>query len=203
MHYHVFINSISWGIYQWSNGDPMSYQLWLNSLDSRHSNVIFKAFSQIYDGNYFYYNVKISNDLYKKEEYLRHKTHPVTDNKYTCSLMMVHNLAEPEWLSIMCDQALLSHVLCAIDSADMDYSLMFTNKKSISQKEWCQHTHVKKGNGCFVLYWQTKEYLFVSKHGHRIANLKSQLHSLKFLFTATSAQISPILLSKETSPVVT
>ena len=58
----------------------------------------------------------------------------------------------------------------------------------------------KKRDSCFVFYWQTEEYLFKSKFGYRIASLKSQLSSLEFLFIATSAQLSPILLPNENSP---
>ena len=141
----------------------------------------------------------MSKNLYKIEDYFKYQNHPVANDSFVCSLMMVHNLAEPHWLSIMCDQPLLRYVLCTIDSSDMDYSQMFLNKESISQKEWCQHTQIKKRDSCFVFYWQTEEYLFKSKFGHRIASLKSQLSSLEFLFIATSAQLSPILLPNENS----
>ena len=175
----------------------MSYQFRLNRLDFSHSNVIFNVFLQIDNYRTFVDYVVISNNLYRFQEYFKYKTHPV-DN-YTCVLMMVHNLAEPEWLSIMCKQPLLSYVLCAIDSVDMDYSKMYLNMESIYLKQWCQHTHIKKRNNCFVFDWQTKEYLFKSKLGYRIANLKSQLLNLEFIFVATSVQLSPILLPNENS----
>ena len=176
----------------------MSYQLWLNRMNFSHSNTIFQVFLQINNYHTYVDYVGISNNLHRMEDYFRYKIHPI-DN-YKCGLMMVHNLAEPEWLSIMCDQPLLSYVLCTVDSTDMDYSQMFLNKESISQKEWCQYSHIKKKDNCFVFYWQIKEYLFVSKFAYSIVNLKSQLSSLEFIFIATSAQLSPILLPNKNSP---
>ena len=50
--------------------------------------------------NYSHLNAKVKNIIYPEE------------NK-TCAAILLNNLAQPEWITVNCDESLSPHVLCA------------------------------------------------------------------------------------------
>ena len=76
---------------------------------------------------------------------------PIYTSNTSCTIMKLINLAEPEWLSIPCDQNLLSDVLCQKDRSSQD-SLVKIEKQMKNQYK-CNLREIKLNNTCFFPFW--------------------------------------------------
>ena len=52
------------------------------------------------------------NALLVKKKFASHYIQPVTNNNIDCTLMMLENLAKPEWISVSCSEKILTDVVC-------------------------------------------------------------------------------------------
>ena len=112
----------------WMNGDPLSFQMW-NNQQIRFSDVKYhmkvwkylkeeSASDKILEGAYHFdfgptfliRNITPNALLVKKFASLY--IQPVAHEDVACTLMVLENLAKPEWISVPCSEKILTDVIC-------------------------------------------------------------------------------------------
>ena len=71
-------------------------------------------------------------------------------NNYSCTLMLMYNLAEAEWVSIECDQSLLSHVICSDNIPDV-WSKRSRESENFGTEGTCSANEVIRNGICFFV----------------------------------------------------
>ncbi len=77
---------------------------------------------------------------------------PHTTHGDFCTLMIVTNLAGPEWVSIPCREKLLCDVMCVIQSA-VSAATRVTAKNNTLWTSMCSKVQVLRDGKCYLLLW--------------------------------------------------
>ncbi len=77
-----------------------------------------------------------------------HQLYPHSHHKRACVMMMVANLAQPDWLYVNCDEKLIGDTFCSISFNTHKYN----NIGRISSNV-CSHDWLLSGNNCFQFIW--------------------------------------------------
>ncbi len=71
---------------------------------------------------------------------------------YRCTLMLLYNLASPEWININCPDGILKNVICAFQKNQEHSSPTPTNFDS----SFCPLSHLRKNSICILVVWSNK-----------------------------------------------
>ena len=85
--------------------------------------------------------------------------YPYTSKSRACTLMMITNLAEPEWISVNCEAKIFYHVLC-ITRSDQVNSATHTTVRHPSEIVDCPMLAFVDHNTCLIFVW----------HDHNLTN---------------------------------
>ena len=102
----LFLNSFKG--FTWVNNSPLAYQLWRNLL-IREKNINYAAQHLLYEINNNYCK-KYSIQSSKLDKY--RDIQPMKRNISSCTVMVLENLAAPTWISVSCDDAVISEIVC-------------------------------------------------------------------------------------------
>ncbi len=81
--------------------------------------------------------------------------YPFREESHLCSLMLLTNLAEPEWVSVNCSWKLLKHILCL--SRQIDRAQEMENSTSLTETQKCLFSDIVFHNRCYLLVWFTNK----------------------------------------------
>ena len=84
------------------------------------------------------------------EDYLLIETHIF--NNDTCTVMFLHNLAQPQWSHIPCGEKVIGHTFCSIKE---NSKTNYTSIQTTAGVSVCQKGFLKKNKICFELIWHT------------------------------------------------
>ncbi len=127
-------------------------------------------------------------------------TYPSTAGGQFCTLMLMTNLAVPEWINVDCSDHILCDVMCAVTNTMPRSSSWGGNNDVTDERRICGKKQVHKGNKCFKFVW----YNYFDKQERRlcewnqpammqyIGNVEQEFH---FLFNATSTDFPVIIVS--------
>ncbi len=114
-------------------------------------------------------------------------------SRFLCTLMMLTNLAEPEWLHVPCDQDLVEDTLCLVEG---------NSQQNISQQEVTNYpTHcVLKNSTCFLFFWND---IGLRKEKQKRMNLVTFVarNAFVYLFDAVNVIFPPIFTNHFTSVI--
>ena len=96
--------------------------------------------------------VKDTSTVDSVKEKARQSIHPDIHFNKTCVMMLVTNLENPEWVTVDCDQKILSHVLCRINTENTIPPNLRPNKYNRT----CLNYQNLKDVFCLLFLW-TKE----------------------------------------------
>ena len=125
--------------------------------------------------------------------------YPSFTNSTICTLLMLTNLAEPNWIQVNCSEKLLTSVFCVTENYDhfsstksnIEDNLLRTNDKS------CSSLSVLKGNRCFTFLWlhlsETKNFEKGCNEYDASSFPLQQLDFFIFLFEAISVVFPPFI----------
>ncbi len=72
----------------------------------------------------------------------------------TCTLLLLSNLAEAEWISINCSQKLLPHILCAQNTnKSFQANSSFENHESVENIKSCFSGDIIVNGTCYMFVW--------------------------------------------------
>ena len=75
-----------------------------------------------------------------------------------CFLMLLSNLAEPNWVSVACDEPLLSVITCIKDNIRKNYT--DAQRKSIGISEFCTNSAILVHGICYEFHWISRSYYY-------------------------------------------
>ena len=134
---------------------------------------------------------EISRNISTVHKELRKQIQPVMSGERNCTMMLLDNLAYPQWASIDCNAKLLLDSVCVVQKS----SHKSANQNTTSGKFHCkQKDSVQFKNTCYTLFWFSGIFSRKKKSEKphlELVSLKT-LTMLEFLFVAVNGQLTPI-----------
>ncbi len=91
-------------------------------------------------------NAQPSEELFRNT---RKIFQPSNNKEKKCTLLLLHNLAQPEWISINCNKPMLTHVVCEA------YRLRIEGEDLLEQTvaKVCNRLQIINTDRCLPFYW--------------------------------------------------
>ena len=185
------------GIFNWKNGDPVSFQPWkyLNLQENKLLQKYYLSFpnqcakEKSHLGRFtpflkFCPLVKkvINNHALNKYKY-SDETYIQSQLKKRCTLMLLTNLAEPELVSINCSDRIIGDIMCMVPRNIN----MTTNISLVSDLIVYKNPCIFITGKCYLIYWGFPKDRSMLK----LKMSKSTLNAMEFLLTATNVEFPP------------
>lgn len=195
-----------WTVFVWS-GAIASYQGWKNvyhitshnkvNYTKRHAR--FRLDCVLYDSSTWITNCSISRTqvCYSmetaeqfskvKENFTKHLQPTFTEK---CTLLLAFNLAQTDWVSVDCDQPVLSHVVChkrLMSAKARRKSQNVGNDASVK----CSNAEIFRENFCFKFFW----FVFEKRKQQNVKAACQKSDVLRFLDSETDSVYHMILRS--------
>ena len=119
-------------------------------------------------------------DLSPLKAYAQTRTHALTSKHEACTIMLLSNLAEPEWISIPCNKKLLYFVFC-VKKNKLNYLHWQNVTNNISVKS-CEHFQITVKKDCYSFVWLRNEHRKQKLSGHFVDRF--HFETLHHLFNA-------------------
>ena len=138
-----------------------------------------------------YYEVRKAA-LEPEKERIKRNLQPASfySPRLSCTMLLISNLATPEWISIDCDEPLLDNIICVNDTFDSD----LTSTTSIFL---CPDDAIIHGKSCFKFKWfgnNNKHDELCQKDNMKMLSTKVDFKTeFKYLFEASSAIFPAVL----------
>ena len=137
----------------------------------------------------FSYNKKFNNtNLITKN---RMTVYPETSQR-KCGAMILYKLVDPEWITVNCDEPLVSGAFCVISRGNTSNASAFnpTSDLIINDRK-C----VMRNNTCFLFLWVKVSFIEITKNTEYIYLPHfSSVKYFQFLFEAISIQFPPVFI---------
>ena len=191
-------------MFNWENGDPVSFQPWKKNKLPQKYNIKFphqcKQFTRkgarFSSGDYIerilkfcpwdktgYYNYTMNRYKYSDEKYMQPKI------EKRCTFMLLTNLAEPEWESIDCSQRIIGDIMCVIPrKVTIATNISFATNVTVF-KNPCVFINEK----CYSFSWGFLNDRSVSRN-IKMKISKSTHVAMEYLVTAPDAEFPPFHL---------
>ncbi len=119
----------------------------------------------------------------------------------SCGLMLLTNMAEPQWIYVPCDQRILSAVVCFQPMARTNTS---QNYLSLEKVEMCHRHHLTKHSTCLLFLWFSTNTSHSVKHLCRKQESTTisltDISQFVFLFVAVAVEMPPFLFTDRNIP---
>ena len=120
-------------------------------------------------------------------------------SKHSCTLLLLTNVAEVEWINVNCSQKMLNQVLCKKMNSQkhkINYRMNLRHYKT------CSRWHITNKDRCLLFIWYevtSKRINTVCSSVRGIPLSLAQIKNLKFLFSAISSSFPTILTASKDS----
>ena len=147
---------------KWTTGSPLAFQQFSNEQNTLRYDCCPSTRSHI---SYFLiYSGLCTNESYLCPDLTKIKalsslsvdTKLQSVNK--CFLMILSNLAEPNWVSVACDQPLLAVIACIKDKIRKNFTDV--QRKSVGITEFCVGSAILVHRICYEFHWISKSYYY-------------------------------------------
>ncbi len=113
------------------------------------------------------------------------------DTDKSCAIMILENLARPQWMFVECNKTLLEHFFCF--KRDADLIDMNTGPDSVFV---CRTGHIKHLRSCVSVSWMSAQHL------HNTKSIYPNTHELfSLLFSSIHRRVSPPVFLSELQSV--
>ena len=140
--------------YKWQDNSPAGYQLWENTffqsakllyyvaifIPGVHCSFAKENCSMMYD----------TPDISHVKQHANQTLMPDLHSDKLCTIMMVANLADPEWININCDEKILGDILCQVNQPRPREHKQI---KTLPEMFGCSKTQIRNGDYCFEFLW--------------------------------------------------
>ena len=189
-------------VYRWESRQPISYQCWtnknygLNNVE-KYQKIIGCEFPgvSILSGTVCDLP-QVQNKLNKLKANTKKMLFPSISGVTQCTMIILSNLAYPQWISVKCSEAVLPNVICFRSD-----NLTRKNFLSPNIKKECGDLHTTIHDMCYKFVWFNGTYMTIHMIEHECKMNRMDLssvqhgHMFNFLFEA-SAQEELSVLSK-------
>ena len=108
----------------------------------------------------------------------KEKLHGTCIKNRQCTIMLLLNLAEPDWISVNCNLKLLHNIICIRKNITEDERFKNINFQQIQEKYFCNQYYFKLGDKCFALVFQSKSNIR-KDHCQLFGGIPTSLKQLK------------------------
>ncbi len=125
--------------------------------------------------------------------------YPSLRGEERCTLVLVYNLAEPDWINVNCHDQIIPTVLCMKLKQRNDVKVD-DNNESLTVTEVCPSETTSINSTCYLFHWSDRFAKYDFRNTIKMnANSSSlpELQTIKNLFQSTSANY-PVLLTQST-----
>ncbi len=148
-------------------------------------------------------DLKLLPSLYSVKVQAQTKVYPNYSSTTPCTIMLMTNLASPEWISISCTEKMLINVVC-MSQQSAKFSPNKVNDDSIASGRHCPYKFIFYRKLCYFFIWydyqstkQQESYGFPLQEECEKVELKSFDHNdpqfFSFLYEAISAHFPSVL----------
>ena len=124
---------------QWETGSPLSFQLY--EYTNYKTRVIYYKHFGYREKIYYKENITASTFLY-----------PFMYQNHRCTVMLLFNLAEPDWISVPCAERTQSQVVCYLQHTNLKDENP-ANIKSATDSYLCSAGHILIQETCHMFVW--------------------------------------------------
>ena len=137
----------------WKNGNPISFQQWknihfMNNLPS-HTLQYNNIKSSFHPYSQYLYSILNTSKLRLRAQKILFPE----QNKSVCGVILLFNLADPEWITIGCYEPLTKQIFCIIRHRQSNKNSTLNTLRQI--KLYSKSCILKKGI-CYIFYWYDK-----------------------------------------------
>ena len=135
----------------WTDGSPLSYQLWKNTRIGREGATYthrLDSMQQYQHGTFCkitesYTSKTFSRQIEKFKGLSSQLLQPMHIYNLTCSIMILENLADPEWISVPCNVRMIEDVICVKNKNEENKSVtQFINTKQEQSVKHHKRIHI-------------------------------------------------------------
>ena len=105
-----------------------------------------------------------------------------------CAALLLYNLADPEWITVDCDEPLGHQAFCVISVRDKTKNVTLVSEKNLKLYD---RQCIIRNFTCFVFNWVTYADIF---KGNILHTSYANIQAFKFLFDAISVLFPPIFI---------
>ena len=169
--------------FTWEAQNPVSFQSWTNYNYGQRNITSFEE--RVYVSYNDYILLKDSNDIERVKYYSTSTIYPLLDH---CTLLLVSNLAYPQWVSVDCYKPILHHIICALKETGG----ALRNKEENPDILSCSNMTVKHNNTCYKFKWfnnttESNQSFYEKCKIHKMTPVSiTNLHNFNFILEATS-----------------
>ena len=189
-------------MFNWQYGDPASYQPWKNF--NLQENKLLQEYYLSFPNQCVRVKKKVNGHIFSfMDSWLEFypwveksvKNHAINKYKYStqrymqsqtkkqCTLLLLTNLAEPQWVSIKCSDRIIGDIMCMISKNINITTNISLEADLIVFKNLCVFITGK----CYLFSWGFLNYTSMSK----LKLKKSTLVDMEYLVTTTNAEFPP------------
>ena len=123
------------------------------------------------------------------------------ETSHKCTKMLIYNLAEPDWISVPCDESSLSHNLCHLKKDD---HALLHKTPNMTDYSYCLINHIILQKKCYIFIWFNSFYSsYLCTNFDALPGNMSSVKYLKKLFLSISAisDYPPIIINNDVDTV--
>ena len=118
--------------FRWVNNFPLSYQCWTNII-YRQYNTYSQVGIDTTEGEKYLNYAENKGNLATTKRKSKNIIYPHFGNSSQCTMMLLYNLAYPEWISIDCNEKLLHHIVCADSQSQSIHDVTVSPLQELSE----------------------------------------------------------------------
>ena len=167
----IFYLQSSQYISTWQNGSPLVFQQYkhyyygralvryfclVNLFKLKSTDIWFSGAMSLYNmvNQYvFDFESGICLNIHNHKKTLQNAIQGSVTSNRACTIMILSNLAEPDWLSIPCEEKTLYYTVCVEKNSEILSENERMNSKSLYRKQ-CGLLHVTALGVCYAFMWQ-------------------------------------------------
>ncbi len=117
------------------------------------------------------------------------KRYPYFRSQYSCTLMLLVNIAQVEWVNVKCEEKLVGIALCWINQRNLTHhEILMVNQY---KKEVCPESYIMHKSMCFLVEW-TAILKLKTKEKYCILSCKD-MFEMAFNYLTRIIKLSPII----------
>ena len=124
---------------------------------------------------------------YLFDRYDKHHNH----TNYTCTAILLQNLAKLQWISVPCNKKLIADVICVVSKNNTNDTIL---NDRVNPSLACDHNFILLMNLCLNLKWHTKEHTG-KVTAHYVSDLSQKKKFIKYLGSIVQNNVLSIFVN--------
>ncbi len=175
----------------WENGSPVAYQEFHNANFGKVDVTLFSC------KTIFWHTGNLCVDLTGLKTSAQSELYPYRTVNNSCILMLLSNVAEPDWIQVNCNTPFLSDVLCLTidDEGQTNLSSEITKDKITT----CLQSEFLQESACLLFVWlqpldlNRADLSTICQHSKSIFTTSTPISKFQFLFDAVTSEFPPFI----------